>query len=271
MVSGADWSRFQFYAARVKHLSYEYDEPYRSNPPPRLDPNAIALLYLHCPSGLVLLPRLETLKWATDGSAAPMFPFLSPQVESLEVEVLGTSQSVNDFFSALAGRIPKLKSFTLKTHTPSLDIEGSLQKVIGFWKNLETLNLPPYYLRPSILEAAASLPNLTVLDQNYARYPPGDVAATLLELPQDPFPKLETFAFNANPVPAKRLLQQNTGLFNRLSAILLNATGGVNDGEVLEFTRQLGLTCPCLTQVSLDLSVEPTLQSGSITRSPWQS
>ncbi|KAG8944663.1 hypothetical protein FRC04_001627 [Tulasnella sp. 424] len=265
MLSGADWSRFQIYAGRVKHLSYENGEPYRNDWTPSLDPNGIALLCLRSPSGLVLLPRLKTLEWSTDESVAPIFPFLSPQLESLEVELTGTSYLANDFFSTLAGRIPNLKSFTLKTPIPSRDIEGSLQKVISSWKNLEALKLPPYYLRPSILEAAASLPNLIHLDQDYTCYPPKDVTATLQELPQDAFLKLETFAFNANPAPAKRLLRRYSDLFTRLTEILLNAMGGINNAEVLEFTRHLGSTCPRLIQVSFDLSVEPGLQKGSIT------
>lgn len=128
-----------------------------------------------------------------------MLPFLSPRVISLEVELMGSETSANDFFYALAGRIPNLPnltSFTLRTPIQALDVEDSLQRAIGIWRNLGTLKVPPHYLRPSILGAAASLPNLTILDQDYTHYPPYDAASTLQELPQDAFPKLEIFGFN---------------------------------------------------------------------------
>ncbi|KAG8944664.1 hypothetical protein FRC04_001628 [Tulasnella sp. 424] len=246
MLSGADWSRFQFYAGRVKSLSYDDENPYRSERTPRLDPNGIALFYLHSPSGLTFLPRLRTLKWFTSESAAPMLPFLSPQLESLEVELTGSSQRVNDFFSGLAGRIPNLKSFTLKTTTNALDIESSLQRTV----NLRSSRFP------SKSESTGS--RITYI-------PSYDADAMLQELPQDGFPKLKTFDFNANPASANRLVQEYSGLFARLSIIHLNAKDGVNDAEVLEFTRHLGATCPHVTRVLLDLLVDPTLQRDDLT------
>ncbi|KAG8968655.1 hypothetical protein FRC05_001461 [Tulasnella sp. 425] len=172
--------------------------------------------------------------------------YLGLELESLEVELTGSSQRVNDFFSGLAGRIPNLKSFTLKTTTNALDIESSLQRVIRTWKNLKTLRIPPTGSRITYI-------------------PSYDADAMLQELPQDGFPKLKTFDFNANPASANRLVQEYSGLFARLSIIHLNAKDGVNDAEVLEFTRHLGATCPHVTRVLLDLLVDPTLQRDDLT------
>ncbi|KAG8944659.1 hypothetical protein FRC04_001623 [Tulasnella sp. 424] len=258
-LSRADWSRFQLYAGRVRSLSYNDEDSYRDDPTvSRLPTQALAMLCFHRPIGFALLPNIENLKWSTSGSATSILPFLSPRVKYLEVELTGGVESVNDFFYALAqGRIPNLETFILKTPTPALDIEDSLQKVIGTWKILENLLVPPYYLRPSILGAAASLPNLKVLAQDYTHRPPYDLATTLKEFPQNAFPKLEKLGFNGNPTSAKQLASNYSSLFTRLEDIYLNAADGVNDAEVMEFVRHLGKNCPQLTAVLLDLCLSP--------------
>lgn len=210
------------------------------------------MLRLYLPVHLDLFPHLEKLKWATDGSVAPILPFLSPQVKSLEVELLGDSQAVDDFFHTLAGRTPHLKSFTLKTPIPAIHIEGSLQKAISSWKNLKTLMVPPYYLRPSILKVVASLPDLTIVEQCYSHHPPYDESAMLKELPENPFPKLRTFGLNANPAAAQRLVQNHPNLFTRLTGVLIDSASGVSNGEVLKLARQLGRECTGLTRISLN-------------------
>ncbi|KAG9045180.1 hypothetical protein FS837_006873 [Tulasnella sp. UAMH 9824] len=210
------------------------------------------MLRLYFPSHLDVFPRLEELKWATDGSVAPILPFLSPQVQSLEVELLGNSQSLDDFFHTLAGRTPHLKTFTLKTPTPAILIEGSLQKAISSWRNLEILMVPPYYLRPSILKVVASLPSLTILEQCYTHHPPYDESAVLKELPENPFPKLETLCLNANPPSTQSLIQKHPTLFTRLTGVLIDSACGVSDGEVLKLARQLGRECAGLTRISLN-------------------
>ncbi|KAG8968652.1 hypothetical protein FRC05_001458 [Tulasnella sp. 425] len=268
-LSRVDWSRFQVYAGRVRRLSYDDEDLYRDDSTvPRLPSKAIAMLCFHRPSGIALLPNLETLKWSSSRSATAILPFLSPQVTSLEVELTGKVQAVNDFFYALAGRIPNLESFTLKTAIRALDIEDSLQRVISTWTSLETLKVPPYYLRPSILGAVASLPNLTTLEQDYTHCPPYDMATMLQELPPDALPKLENFGFNGNPASATQLAQTYPDLFARLNAIHLNAADGINDVEVLEFVGHLGISCLQLTYVSLNLCLSPIFRREGVNPLP---
>lgn len=235
-------------------MSYNYEEDYRFDPKtPGIAPEAIAVLCLYLPRHLDVFPHLEKLKWATDGSAAPILPFLSPQVKSLELELTGDSPHlVDNFFHTLAGRTPNLKAFTLKTFTPAISVEESLTKAISSWRNLKTLIVPPYYLRPSIMKAVASLPNLTTLDQYYHRHPPYDEAAMLKELSENTFPKLQTFGLNTNPAFAQRLVQKHPALFTRLKEILIDSARGVSDKEVLNLTRQLGRDCVGLSRISLN-------------------
>ncbi|KAG8920000.1 hypothetical protein FRC01_000986 [Tulasnella sp. 417] len=178
-------------------------------------------------------------------------PFGEAQTKSLQIEFLGDSQLADDFFHAVAGRTPNLKSFTLKTPTPVVTIEASLQKAISTWKNLESFIVPPYYLRPSIMNTVASLPNLTLLDQDPIYHGPYDEATILQELPEN-FPKLQTFGFNSNPAFAQRLVQRYPALFSNLREILIDSANGVSDEEVLGLTRQLGKQCLDLTWISLN-------------------
>ncbi|KAG8920922.1 hypothetical protein FRC01_000524, partial [Tulasnella sp. 417] len=185
-------------------------------------------------------------------SVASILPFLSPQLNSLDVELLGDPQSVDDFFHALAGRTPNLKVFALQTPVPAISVEWSLQKAIRTWKDLTTLILPPYYLRPSIIEVITSLPNLTLLEHYYHHHPPYDEAAMLQDLPENAFPQLQIFGFNTNPASAERLLQKHPVLFTRLTEILIDSASGVGEGEVLRVARQLGRECVGLTRISLN-------------------
>ncbi|KIO32396.1 hypothetical protein M407DRAFT_18707 [Tulasnella calospora MUT 4182] len=252
-LSDADWSRFHYYSRKVRSISYDHEKRYRPNSiTPAIGPEAIAMLCLHHPSGLEMLPRLETLKWSTNGSTTPILPFLSSRVKSLEVELTGGSQSVDDFFRALAGRTPHLTNFHLKTLTAVKDIEPSLRKAIGTWKKLETLILPPYYLRPSIVGLVASLPNLKTLEHDYTCHPPYDEAAMLQELPENAFPELDSFGFNSNPPSAQRLALKYSGLFTRLTSINIDAANSVGGEEALTFVHHLGSKCVQLLDISLN-------------------
>lgn len=211
------------------------------------------MLCLHRPSGLELLPHLKTLKWSTNGSTTPILPFLSARLKILEVNLTGDSQSVDEFFRNLAGRTPHLTDFTLRTQTAAKDIERPLRKAIGNWGNLETLTLPPYYLRPSILEVVASLPNLTGLESDYTHYSPYDAAAILQKLPDSAFPKLSYFCFNSSPSSAQRLALKHSDLFARLTSIHIDAANGVGDEDVLKFIRHLGRNCVQLINIALNL------------------
>lgn len=235
-------------------MSYDHRKYYRHNSlAPPVAPEAVAMLCLHRPSGLEVLPHLETLKWSTNGSTTPILPFLSARIKTLEVDLTGDSQSVDDFFRALAGRTPLLKDFTLKTFTAVKDIEESLRQAIGTWKNLKILILPPYYLRPSIMGAVASLPNLANLEPDYTYYPPYDETAMLQELPANAFPKLRCFGFNSNPPSAQRLAIKYSDLFTRLTSIHIDSANSVGGEEVLKFVRHLGRNCGRLIDVYLNL------------------
>ncbi|KAG9045178.1 hypothetical protein FS837_006871 [Tulasnella sp. UAMH 9824] len=235
-------------------MSYNHKKCYRHNSlAPRIAPEAIAMLCLHRPSGLEVLPHLETLKWSTNGSTTPILPFLSARIKTLEVDLTGDLQSVDDFFRTLAGRTPLLKHFNLKTFTAVKDIKESLRKAISTWQNLKVLVLPPYYLRPMIVEAVASLPNLTNLEHEYTYYPPHDETAMLQELPENPFPKLACLGFNSNPPSAQRLATKYLDLFTRLISIHIDAANNVGGEEVLEFVRHLGRNCVQLIYIDLNL------------------
>ncbi|KAG8919997.1 hypothetical protein FRC01_000983 [Tulasnella sp. 417] len=252
-LSEADWSRFHYYANRVRTLSYsDRESHHRGSTAPKIVPEAIAMLCLHHPADLTILPHLEVLKWCTKGSVAPILPFLSSQVKSLEVELTGDSPSINSFFYALGGRNLNLKAFTLQTPTRAMKIEESLQKAIRTWKNLETLKVPPYYLRPSILNATSSLPNLTVLQIDYTHHNPYDEAAVVQKLPENAFPQLESFGFNCDPASAQTLVQRYPGLFSKLTSVHIGEAGGINDKEVSNFLRCLGEKCAQLASISLN-------------------
>ncbi|KAG8919998.1 hypothetical protein FRC01_000984 [Tulasnella sp. 417] len=265
-LSEVDWSRFRSYANRVRTLSYSYRESYNpGSTAPKIVPEAIAMLCLHYPAELILLPNLEVLKWCTKGSVTPILPFLSPQVKSLEVELKGGSQSINSFFHALGGRNLNLKAFTLQTPTRAMKIEESLQKAIRTWKNLETLKVPPYYLRPSILNATSSLPNLTILQIDYTHHNPYDEAAVVQKLPENTFPRLEDFGFNCDPVSAQTLVQRYSDLFSGLTTMHISNTRDINNEDVSKFLRCLGKKCARLTTLSLNLRLgfEPNREETS--------
>ncbi|KAG8920924.1 hypothetical protein FRC01_000526, partial [Tulasnella sp. 417] len=265
-LSEADWSRFHCYADRVRTLSCGYQEDYYPGPTaPKIAPEAIAMLCLHHPAGLTLLPHVEVLKWYAGGSAMPMLPFLSPQVKSLEVELTGDSHSINCFFHALGGRNLNLRTFALQTPTRAMDIEESLQKAISTWKNLKTLTVPPYYLRPSILNATSSLPNLTSLHMDYTHHSPYDEAAVVQKLPENTFPRLRNFSFNCDPVSAQTLVQKYSDLFAGLSKIHISNAGDINNEDVSRFLRCLGKKCPHLTSLSFNLrpGLEPNREETS--------
>ncbi|KAG8913133.1 hypothetical protein FRC01_004716 [Tulasnella sp. 417] len=253
-LSNADWSRFHSYSSRVRSISYDHEKIYRPNLiTPAIAPEAIAMLCLHRPSCHEVLPNLETLKWSTNGPTTPILPLLSPRIKFLEVELTGSSQSIDDFFRALAGRTPHLATFDLRTRRAAKDIELSLRKAIGTWRNLDTLSLPPYYLRPSIMGVIASLPSLRHLQCDPTYYPPYDEAAMLKELPENAFPKLCSFAFNSNPPSALKLAIQSPDLFTGLTSIMIDAANSVGGEEVLKFVRHLGRECVRLSAVSLNL------------------
>ncbi|KAG9028922.1 hypothetical protein FS837_003706, partial [Tulasnella sp. UAMH 9824] len=161
-------------------------------------------------------------------------------VKFLEVELTGDTESVSDFFYALAGRTPNLKEFILRTSTTAMNIERSLQKAVNTWKNLETLVIPPYYLRPDIMGAVASLPNLKHLEHDYKHQSTYDEVAMLQELPENAFPKLQTFEFNSNPAASQRLILKHPGLFSKLIKILIDSAESVNEEEVLKLVDQVG-------------------------------
>lgn len=226
------------------------------------------MLCLHHPDGLPLLPHLENLEWATNGPLTSIIPFLSSQVKILEVEIVGDSFAVNNFFYAAATKSPNLESFTLKTEIRSMDIEDSLRRAIGTWTALQDLTLPRYYLRPSILEAVASLPNLINLHPGYSHKPQYDEAVVLRDLPKNAFPKLQAFSFNSDPASACRLIQDHTGFFARLSSVHLIAPYGAEDADIQKFVHHLGKTCPSLSQVRLDLWLKPGFRKEAVSPLP---
>ncbi|KAG8917286.1 hypothetical protein FRC01_002560 [Tulasnella sp. 417] len=137
----------------------------------------------------------------------------------LEMEIVGDPLSVNNFFYAAATRSPKLESLTLKTDIKAMDVENSLRAAISNWTALQSLTVPRYYLRPSVLEAAASLPNLLSLQVNYLNKPQYDQAALLQDLPSNGFSKLETFGFNSM-LPTALVMQTFRRSFTTLETVV---------------------------------------------------
>ncbi|KAG9045182.1 hypothetical protein FS837_006875 [Tulasnella sp. UAMH 9824] len=267
-LSKADWSRFQFYAHRVRDLSYDSDHEYRGESSPPLPPNAMAMLYLHHPSGLVLLPHLERLEWSTDGSPTSIIPFLSSKVKFLEVEIVDESLAINNFFYAAATRSPNLESLTLQTNIKSRDVEDSFLRAIRTWKALQHLIIPSFYLRPSVLEAVASLPNLTSLEHAYRHKHHCDEAAMLQNLPPNAFPKLKTFDFNSDAASALQLIQTEEGFFARLFDLHLNAPYCAGDTDLQRFVQHLGKGCPQLVCVELDIWLRPGFRPEDVSPLP---
>lgn len=228
----------------------------------------MAMLYLHHPSGLVLLPHLERLEWLTDGSPTSIIPFLSFQLKVLEVEIVQQSLALNNFFYAAATRSPNLESFTLETDIRSRDVEDSFLKAIRTWTALQHLIIPSYYLRPSVLEAVASLPNLESLEHAYRHKHLCDEAAMLQTLPPNAFPKLTTFDFNAEPASALRLIQNEEQLFARLSDVHLNAPYCTGDTDIQKFVQHLGKGCPQLECVELDIWLRSEVRKEDVSPLP---
>lgn len=175
----------------------------------------------------------------------------------LSVEIARDPLEVNNFLYAAPSRSPNLESFTLKTGVRSKDIENSLQKAISTWTALKCLTLPRYYLRPSVLEAVASLHNLVSLELDYLNMLRYDHAAVIQDLSPNAFPKLKTFSFSSDPASASKLLQRNMPFFARLLEIHLNACYGAGDRDIQTFVLHLGKGCPKLKAVRLDLWLRP--------------
>ncbi|KAG8989718.1 hypothetical protein FRB90_002111, partial [Tulasnella sp. 427] len=248
-LSRSDWSRFRSYANRVRSLSHDDTNHYRGNEtPPCLTSVATALIYLHHPYGN-FLPNIKELQWASSRSATSMVPFLSPELETLVIDLSGDSQSINELLNGLTWRTPKLKSFSFATSTPAIAVETSLQRAIRAWIELEDLAIPQYYLRPTILDVAAALPNLTALKQDYSSAPPTDETVTLQSLPPNAFPVLHTFGFNTQPAAAIRLIHQSERLFSRLTFLHINAVEGIGNAEILQLSRHIGEQCKQLNRL----------------------
>lgn len=178
-------------------------------------------------------------------------------MKTLKVEIVGDWLQVNNFFYAAASRCPNLESFTLQTDIMSIDIEDSLRKAISTWTALQSLTLPRYYLRLSVLEAVASLPELVSLELDYSNTFQYDHAAVVQDLSPNAFPKLQNFGFSSSPASACKLIQRNKPFFARLTEIHLNACYGTGDKDIQTFALHLGQGCPELTTLRLDLWLRP--------------
>ncbi|KAG8976087.1 hypothetical protein FRB90_009353, partial [Tulasnella sp. 427] len=209
------------------------------------------MICLHCPDSAALFPNLKAIKWWGLGLYTAMLPLLSTRTEQLKVTLVGLkAEAPNDFFAALESRKLNLRSFTLRCAISPAEVQKALSQAISTWKHLRHIDLPVFYLTPTILQAVVVLPELETMSLNYWERSIFEATAMVQELSPNAFPALKGFGFSCNFVSdALRLAQQSADLFSRLKSLHINAYNGVGNTDVLPFVRHLGQNCRDLERI----------------------
>ncbi|KAG8894162.1 hypothetical protein FRC01_013136 [Tulasnella sp. 417] len=196
-----------------------------------------------------------------------MLPFLSGELKELYLEMSTESAfAANEALKVIIHRTPSLVKLNLEAQVQGTSVETSLAKWLETTENLEEISLPPYYLTPALVQTLGSLPQLKVIEQNFKFTHPSNSSVVLQALPPGTFPHLTSISFNATLSDARKFLLASQEVGSRLVCITLHASGTMDSGDILNFTRHITQNCPMMTNLGLDLS--KALESGEQSVSP---
>lgn len=161
----SDWTRFKYYADRIRHLAFSSPCGLRmSSFVDRLDPavframdQSIELGHFHHP----LLANLKDLIWEKeDVSLLEACIFLGPRMTCLTIFHRGTTIGLDRFLKAVETRCPSLSKLRIYGNG---DSDPVISKLICDLPCLQEISTPWVMFTPNSLVGLASLPNLSKL------------------------------------------------------------------------------------------------------------
>lgn len=165
---GANWTRFKFYATRVRRLSQrEADGKHPDPPSERVAQETISAIMFNLTmnGGTPLLPQMTDVQWFVSRSQTMLFllPFVSPttlknlQLWGPTTEALSTTQVL---YGLEGLQMSGLRSFAFTVEDPDSPVRMALASFLLQMKKLENLELSGFTPSLGVTEAMRSLVSL---------------------------------------------------------------------------------------------------------------
>ncbi|KAG8924040.1 hypothetical protein FRC00_005570 [Tulasnella sp. 408] len=255
----ADWTRFHYYATRIRTLVYHINDAAIGSKNNCLSPRALERAALLYPYGRCLVPNIQELRChVTWDEAVQTIPaFVGPKLKALTMSFCTgmPGRCLKGLFQALVSRTPLLDHFHLSTDCPVVEFEVALAKWFESTPLLTEAELPRYYQTEMIVGTLGKLENLRSLATVWDNHLPYDEHGVCFQLSDDTFPCLTNLDIEGHLDYALATLQASPQLI-RIKCICLTSYRAPTSEEVLNLTTALASACPVLDVVWLNFVSE---------------
>ena len=161
LLQADDWTRFNRYARRVRHLVYEE----RSGALAQSAFTDIATTR----TSLEILPSLRVLEWNAPLRSSVMFMHRNVKSFIITIPMLQTTSiPLTSFFSDVAARMPCLTHLDLRWNEPASAHEEEVVSLLQSLPSLRKITLPRYYLTSKVAETLSQgHENLGIIEFQY--------------------------------------------------------------------------------------------------------
>ncbi|KAL1743661.1 hypothetical protein HDZ31DRAFT_83281 [Schizophyllum fasciatum] len=250
-----DWTRFNRYARRVRHLAY--DEGLGA-----LAHSAFTDIATTRTS-LEILPSLRALEWNAPLRASIMFMHRNVKTFIISVPMLQTTGvPLPSFFQDVAVRMPGLTHLDLRWNEPASAHEDDIISFLRSLPNLRKITFPRYYLTSKIAEAlSVGHDDLGTIEFQYME-PQGcgeasDIYTFAPSLAPGAFPTLYDLSLTSSFLDMSNFLTRPHAP-TRLAMMYIHSYRLESPADIRKFLCAVRDTCPSLKELSLLSTVDVT-------------
>ncbi|KIJ43068.1 hypothetical protein M422DRAFT_47966 [Sphaerobolus stellatus SS14] len=254
----ADWKRFDYYARRVRRLSYLDVQQEGQDEDIRID-NSMFVEVARTRPRLAVLPNLRHLTWNSLhlGFASlfihPGLLSLTAHIDRLFLEGEGFLDA-RAFVADLPSWSPDLTTLEIQASFSVAHVQGVLVDALLPLTKLKTLTLPRYWLTSHVVSSLSRLPALENFEWQYYRGE-GDLQDILsfdLDIPTTGFPALRELNLEVDLHVVLNFLSHAT-FIEHLSTIYLRSVHMVVPSHIHDFLELCSTKCRRLRELHLEL------------------
>ncbi|KAF8523449.1 hypothetical protein BU17DRAFT_43779 [Hysterangium stoloniferum] len=257
LVLPSAWTRFQYYARRIRRFIYIEDGTAASRAIFDISVFAeIARTRRH----LVVLPYLQHLQWQSVHLGYATL-FMHAELSQLTVSLDRFPMDAHGFEAAAtflcecASRLPDLSELDLRASFSVSEVEAQLLGMLRCFRRLKKLSLPRFWITTSVLAVVADLPYLERIGwEPFAIWTEhaNDVDIINFAEPDRSFPELDHISLETSFTCVTRLLEDGT-LPTRLTSIMISTIDVVMPRTLQHFFQLCAACYPALTDLVLHL------------------
>ncbi|KAL1709472.1 hypothetical protein EV121DRAFT_286539 [Schizophyllum commune] len=255
LLQADDWTRFNRYARRVRHLVYEERVG-------ALAQSAFTDIATTRTS-LEILPSLRVLEWNAPLRSSVMFMHRNVKSFIITIPMLQTTSiPLTSFFSDVAARMPCLTHLDLRWNEPASAHEEEVVSLLQSLPSLRKITLPRYYLTSKVAETLSQgHENLGIIEFQYMEAQgcgeASDIYTFAPTLSSGAFPALYDLSLTSSFIDMSNFLARGPGP-THLTMMYIHSFRLETPTDIRKLLCAVRDTCPQLRELSLLSAVDVT-------------